>query len=347
MQSKIAAQKVQPHIYQNPHRHPQPKVVTAKRCLRQFPHPLTLRVPGAGLSRQDHVPIHASCTIALGKSLQVGRGTSSAPPARAPPPPGWPPAARVSLTCRRSVAGCHIFQPRGLAEQTLARLGRSRQGARGCGPALHLGSVSAGGASWIGRRPPGGRRGRRAGGGGAALCCRQLVGTAARRLSWRSCQRTAQLRPGPRAHGGGGGGDRSLLLPRRRRRPDLRALSMPGAAARPRARTPEPRGAGAQPPRTPHPLEGREGRPQPAALLPAEAPRGLGSGEGTDWLGRTGPGERGLPRERNRSPLGGSQASVQQAPVTCLALCWATDFHSFFPLQLTEQLLCPSLYAGF
>ena len=73
-------------------------------------------------------------------------------------------------------------------------------GGRGCGPASHLGWASAGGASRSRRPPRGGLSGLRARRGGAALGGRQLVGTAARRLSWRSCERTAQLRPGPRAH---------------------------------------------------------------------------------------------------------------------------------------------------
>lgn len=113
-------------IYSNTHTStPKTKVVTpeAMRC-SILPPPSPCRATGAGFSGQHHVLICASYTMVLGKSLQVGRGATSAPPAGPPPPPGWPPAAGVPLTCRRSVAGCHIFQPRGWAQETLARLSR-------------------------------------------------------------------------------------------------------------------------------------------------------------------------------------------------------------------------------
>lgn len=125
MQSKIDGQKVHSYIFQHSHKHPKPKVVTPEAMgssLLAAPSPR--RAAGAGFSGQHHAPICASYRIALGKSPQAGRGAPSAPPARAPPPPGWPPAAVVPLTCRRSVAGCHIFQPRGLAEETLVGLSR-------------------------------------------------------------------------------------------------------------------------------------------------------------------------------------------------------------------------------
>lgn len=89
--------------------------------------------------------------------------------------------------------------------------------------------------------------GRWAGAGGCEreAAARSAAGNlwARPRAGW---EKTAQLRPGPRAHGGG---DRSLLflLPhRRRRRLDLRALSMPRAGARLTANTPGLRGQGTQ-----------------------------------------------------------------------------------------------------
>lgn len=116
----------------------------------------------------------------MGRSLQVGKGASSSPVAQAPPP-GWLPAAWMPLTCRRSVAGCHIFQAAGFGRGDAGETQWMRLGARGCGPALHLGSVSPGCASGSQSPPRGGRRELlRAEGGSAALSRRQLVGTAAR-----------------------------------------------------------------------------------------------------------------------------------------------------------------------
>ena len=134
-----------------------------KQCVRQFHHPPhPSRVPGAGLSRQHQVLILAFIQDRSGQILGSGQTRhlcSSGPSTFSSRlAPGHP----VPLTCRRSVAGCHIFQPRGLAEETLARLCRWRRGARGwgargCGAASHLGWASAGCASG-GRRPPRGGR---------------------------------------------------------------------------------------------------------------------------------------------------------------------------------------------
>lgn len=106
--------------------------------------------------------------------------------------PGCPGATYLQALCGRLPHLPALGFGRGDAGETqLMRLG-----ARGCGSALHLGSVSQGCASRSRPRPRGGRRGLGAGGGGTGLSCRQLVGTAARRLSWRSSEKTAQLRPG-------------------------------------------------------------------------------------------------------------------------------------------------------
>lgn len=195
-------------IYCNTHTStPKPKVLTPKATpwwILSPPSPG--QAPGAGLSRQHRAPICASHRTVLDKSLQVGRGATSAPPARAPPPPpGWPPVSGVPLTCRRSVAGCHIFQPLGLAEETL---GDSVDCAWGRGAAAPLyiwgwcrgvsvlePATAAGQARGAARR----RRRRRA--RLPATC-----GHGRAPLSWRSCERTAQLCPGPSAR-------------RRRRRP--------------------------------------------------------------------------------------------------------------------------------
>lgn len=145
----------------------------------------------------------------------------------------------VPLTCRRSVAGCHIFQPRGLAEETLARLSGCAWG-RGAAvplyiwgrcprdvrpPAGHHRRVGAGGCKQEGAAP------RSAAGNLWARPRAGCPGAAARRLrssAW-ARERTARPLPPP---------------PPPPPPPDLRALSMPGAGARPTASTPGPGGGG-------------------------------------------------------------------------------------------------------
>lgn len=198
MQSDIAGQKAQPCVFQHAREHPQAESCDARSdAFSNLSPPRPRRVLGSRLSQQHHVPIHASNTVVLGKSPQVGKGASSAPLARAPPPPGWPPGAPYLQALRGRLP--HL-PAAGFGRGDTGETQWMRLGARGCSAALHLGSVSAGCASSSRPPPPGGRRGLQAGGGGAALSCRQLVGSAARRLSWRSCEKTAQLRLGPRAH---------------------------------------------------------------------------------------------------------------------------------------------------
>lgn len=83
----------------------------------------------------------------------------------------------------------------------------------------------------------------------AARCHRQLVGTAARRLSWRSCERTTQLRPGPES------ARRRPLPPPPPSPPPGPARSEPARRGRPK-RPPEPwglRGSRGLQPRLPPP----------------------------------------------------------------------------------------------
>ena len=65
---------------------------------------------------------------------------------------------------------------------------------------------------------------------------------------------------------------------------------------------------------------------------------GWGLGEGTDWLGRE---EGCFLKKETAAPgaLGFWAAGIFELPVMCLVLCWAANFHSFVPLELTEHLL--------
>lgn len=118
----------------------------------------------------------------------------------APPLPGWPPVSRVPLTCRRSVAGCHIFQPRGFGSGDAGRLCESRREGEGAAvPLSHLGSTSAGGASWRRPQPVGtgaasGTK-RRSAAGNLWAPLRPPVGAQLRRL--RSSARAPAPRPLP------------------------------------------------------------------------------------------------------------------------------------------------------
>lgn len=219
--------KAQPCVFQHAHKHPQAESCDARsNAFINLSPPRPCRVPGARLSQQHHVPILVSYTVVLGKSLQVGKGASSAPLARAPPPPGWPP---VPLTCRRSVAGCHIFQPRGLAEETLARLSGCAWG-RGAAVPLYIWSRCPRDV----RRQAGHHRGVGAGvceQEGAALCSAAgnlwarphagCPGAAARRLrsSARARERTAATAPSSSPNAAASGPARSEHA-RGRRPPD-------------------------------------------------------------------------------------------------------------------------------
>lgn len=190
---------------------------------------------------------------------QVGRGAPSAPPAGAPPPPGWPPAVRVPLTCRRSVAGCHIFQPgfgKGNADETL-----SRAGGQGSAVPLYI---------W-GRCPLEVRPGASGRGG---------VGAGGREQRRR---RRARL-PATCGHGRA-----PAVLAQLRE--DCAAPPGPARSEHARGRRPPE----SQHPGPPDPAA-RAGTPEPAALPPPprEPRAGRGPGEGTDWLGRAEPGARGL-----------------------------------------------------
>lgn len=188
---------------------------------------------------------------------------------------------------------------------------------------------------------------RRVGAGGCEeeAAARSAAGNlwARPRAGW---EKTAQLRPGPRAHGGG---NRSLffLLPHCSRRLDLRALSMPRAGARLTANTPGLRGVRGRSDYSPQILargewEGQSRRPY--------SPREFGW-DGVWERGQTGWETKGLESETSRrQTLGpkllGSRV-ISEPPVTCLALYWAANFHSFLSLELTEHLLCSSPSAGF
>lgn len=197
------------------------------------------------------------------------------------------PGRPVPLTCRRSVAGCHIFQPRDLAEETLARLCRSRQGARGRGPASHLGWVSAGCAS----RSP-------------ATAARWARGTASR-----SRRRGARL-PATCGHGRA-----PAVLAQLRE--DCAAPPGPASARRRRGPLPPPpppppppgparseHARGQRPPGSPHPrLPGTpSSRPGECgeASTDCPAPRGTLGSDGV-WE-RGGPGEGGFPKPEQLVP---------------------------------------------
>lgn len=115
-----------------------------------------------------------------------------------------PGASRVPLTCRRSVAGCHIFQPWGFGRGDAGETLWVAPGRRGsCGPAVTSG-VSVCRLSVLAPAAAGWAQGLRAGRGGAPLPA--TCGLRSGRQSVRSSDDCAAP-PGPQRHG------RSLLPP--------------------------------------------------------------------------------------------------------------------------------------
>lgn len=301
-------------IYCNTHTStPKPKVLTPEATPWSILSPPSPgQAPGAGLSRQHRAPICASHRTVLDKSLQVGRGATSAPPARAPPPPpGWPPVSGVPLTCRRSVAGCHIFQPLGLAEETLGDSVDCAWG-RGAAAPLYI-------WGWCprGERPGAGHR-RRAGARGCAQ--EEAAPRSAAGNLWARARAAvlAQLRedcaapPGPERTAAAAAAAPSPAPHRRCSR--TCALSMPGAGALAAAGTPAPRGSGGATAAAPR------SRPEPRPRSPREPWVGWGLGDGADWPGREGPGELSFPKKDTVTPSRsrGSQASGQQGSLSRL-----------------------------